>query len=176
MGVPFVAVRGLMGTDILKHRGDLRVVENPFEANESVVVAQPIRPDVAVFHAAKADPYGNSLIPGGMRDDLMMARAARWVVVTTEEITEKKIEPQNGENNTFLPAIDVDQIVHAPYGAHPGNCGGVYGHDPAHIQEYLEAAKDEKNFKIYVDKYVYGLKNHQDYLFRVGLWPQEKRG
>ena len=65
MGVPFVAVRGLLGSDILVHRPDLRVVENPFQETESVVVAQPIRPEVAVFHAIRADRFGNALIPGG---------------------------------------------------------------------------------------------------------------
>lgn len=95
MGVPFVAVRGLLGSDILRHRGDLRVVENPFQPAESVDVAEPIRPEVAVFHARRADRFGNSLVPGGMRDDLMMARAGRWVVVTAEEIQEKEIRPED---------------------------------------------------------------------------------
>jgi glutaconate CoA-transferase subunit A len=175
MGVPFVAVRGLMGSDLLRHRGDLRVVENPFQENESVVAAQPIRPDAAIFHAIKADRYGNCLIPGGMRDDLMMARAARWVVVTAEEVTEKEIAPENGGISTFLPSVDVDQVVQAPYGAHPGGCGLLYGHDAAHIQEYLDAARDEIAFNLYLDKYVYEPKNHEEYLSRVGLSAQERR-
>ena len=176
MGIPFVAVRGLLGSDILGHRGDLRVVENPFQKSETVVVAQPIRPDVAVFHAIRADPFGNALIPGGMRDDLMMARAARWVIVTSEEVTTKEIKGEEEGNRTFLPAVDVDQVVHAPYGAHPGSCGLSYGHDPAHIQEYIEAAKEEGTFKAYLDKYVYGLKNHVEYLNVVGLTSEGKRG
>ena len=175
MGVPFVAVRGLIGSDILSHRADLRVVENPFQGTESVVVAQPIRPDVAVFHAVRADRFGNSLIPGGMRDDLMMARAGRWVVVTTEEISEKEIRREETGIHTFLPAVDVDQVSLAPFGAHPGTCGLNYSHDAAHIQEYLEAAKEEGSFKAYLDKYVYGLRNHREYLSRVGLRPQGNR-
>lgn len=176
MGVPFVAVRGLLESDILGHRADLKVVENPFQKGESVVAAQPIRPDVAVFHAFRADRFGNCLVPGGKRDDPTMARAARWVIVTTEEIAPQEIEAEEKGVSTFLPAADVDQVVHAPYGAHPGSCGDLYSHDPVHIQEYVEAAKDEARFKAYLEKYVYGPKNHPDYLSLVGLSSSGKRG
>ena len=88
MGIPFLGVRGLLHSDILKHRPDLLVQDNPFNPGEPVVVAQSIRPEVAVFHAIKADRWGNAITPGH-RDDLMMARAARCVVVTAEEIVER---------------------------------------------------------------------------------------
>jgi len=168
MGVPFVAVRGLMGTDILKNRPDLQVITNPFHPEEKVVVAQPIRPDVAVFHALKADRWGNTLTPG-LRDDLMMARAARRVVVTAEEIKDKELTIRDGVDNTFLPAIDVDVVVHVPWGAHPCACGLLYNLDDAHLREYIEAAQEEKKFKNYLERYVGGVKNHQEYLQRVGV-------
>ena len=176
MGVPFVAVRGLLGSDILKHRSDLRVMENPFQPEESVVVAQPIRPDAAVFHALRADRFGNCLIYGGRGDETTMARAARWVIVTTEEIFPREIE--GGENGvkTFLPAVDVDQVVPAPLGAHPAGCEFAYDYDPVHIQEYMEAAKEEARFQAYLEKYVYGPKNHQEYLSLVGLTSSGKGG
>ena len=171
MGSPFVAVRGLWGSDLLTHRPDLRVVENPFQKGEPVVVAEPIRPDVAVFHTAQADCFGNALTLGEKRDDLMMARAAGRVVVTTEEIVDKELKP--GRGGTFLPAIDVDQVVHAPGGAHPGGCGQRYACDLIHLREYIEAAKDEITFKTYLEKYVFGPRSHQDYLSQVGFLSQK---
>ena len=105
MGVPFLAVRGLLHSDILKYRPDLLVRENPFNPGEQIVLAQAIRPDVAVFHALKADRWGNAIIPGH-RDDLMMARAARRVVVTAEEIVEDELQSGEAGGDTFLPAID----------------------------------------------------------------------
>src|SRR5262245_17447982 len=140
MGVPFLAVRGLLQSDILKHRPDLLVRENPFNPGEQVVIAQPIRPDVAVFHALKADRWGNAVTPGH-RDDLMMARAARRVIVTAEEIVENELTQREAADNTFLPAIDVDVVTHALLGAHPCGFGSLYEHDEAHFREYLEAAK-----------------------------------
>ena len=68
------------------------------------------------------DTSFRAMIPG-RRDDLMMARAACRVVVTAEEITEKELTMGDGVNDTFLPAIDVDVVVHLPWGAHPCACG-----------------------------------------------------
>jgi glutaconate CoA-transferase subunit A len=168
MGVPFIAVRGLLGSDILKHRPDLKVEENPFHPGEQVVVARPLRPDVGLFHALKADRRGNC-ITAGLRDDWMMARAARKVVVTAEEIVDHDLTPQDSANNTFLPAIDVDVVVKVPYGAHPSGCGPLYRVDDAHMKEYLAAAKEERTFREYLEKYVFAPDGHGEYLKRAGL-------
>ena len=146
MGLPFLAVRGLLHSDILTYRPDLLVQENPFNPGEHVVVAQPIRPDVAVFHALKADRWGNVITPGH-RDDLMMARAARRVIVTAEEIVDGELTRHEVGDDTFLPAIDVDVVAHVPLGAHPCGFGGLYDRDDAHCQEYLEAAKSPDCFQ-----------------------------
>ena len=166
MGLPFLAVRGLLHSDILKYRPDLLVQENPFNPGEQVVVAQPIRPDVAVFHALKADRWGNAITPGH-RDDLMMARAARRVIVTAEEIAEGELTGHDAGDDTFLPAIDVDVVAHVPLGAHPCGFGSLYDRDDAHWQEYLEAAKSTDDFQRYLERYVYSVRNHEEYLERV---------
>ncbi len=176
MGVPFVAVRGLLGTDILKNRPDLKVVPNPFHPGEKVVVVPPIRPDVAVFHALRADRWGNAITPG-LRDDLMMARAASRVLITAEEIAEKELKKGDGVEDTFLPAIDVDAVVPLPRGAHPCACGTLYPWDEDHLRKYMDAAQDEAKFKNYLDEYVMSVRDHQEYLRRVGIRsssPEEK--
>jgi len=172
MGVPFVAVRGLLGSDILAHRPDLCVVENPFQMGEQVVVARPLRPDISVFHALRADRFGNAVLSGGRKDHAMMARASRRVIVTAEEIAEEELEAGSAGDRVFLYAIDVDQVVHAPFGAHPGSCGGRYDYDPDHIREYLTASGAEETFAAYLDKYVYGPRSHEDYLSLTGLIPK----
>jgi glutaconate CoA-transferase subunit A len=175
MGVPFIAVRGLLHSDILKHRPDLLVKENPFNSGEPVVVAQPIRPDVAVFHAVQADRWGNAITPGH-RDDLMMARAARRVIVTAEEIVEKELTRRDTVDDTFLPAIDVDVVAHAPLGAHPCGFGSLYERDHTHCREYIAAAKGEGSFSVYLERYVYGVSSHQEYLERVDAATRQTKG
>jgi glutaconate CoA-transferase, subunit A len=166
MGIPFLGVRGLLHSDILKHRPDLLVQDNPFNPGEPVVVAQSIRPDVAVFHALKADRLGNAITPGH-RDDLMLARAARKVIVTTEEVVEQELTRRDALEDTFLPAIDVDFVVHVPLGAHPCGFGALYDCDESHWRVYLEAAKSEATFRTYLERYVYGVRSQVEYLERV---------
>jgi glutaconate CoA-transferase subunit A len=166
MGLPFISVRGLLGSDILKHRPDLRVLKNPFNPEEEVVIAQPIRPDVSVFHALKADRWGNAITPG-LRDDLMMARAAKRVIVTTEEVSEQQLGPRDAGDETYLPAMDVDGVLQLPLGAHPCACGNQYTTDEAHLEEYLRASRDESTFRSYLEKYVYGVSDQKEYLERV---------
>jgi len=168
MGLPFISVRGLLGSDILKHRPDLRVIESPFNPGEEVVVVEPVRPDVALFHASKADSWGNAITPG-FRDDLMMARAAKRALVTDEEVSERELTLQDAVNDTFLPAIDVDGVVHLPFGAHPTCCGTIYPRDDVHLKEYLKASRDEEAFRSYLEKYVYGMSDHAAYLKRAGI-------
>ena len=48
-GVPFVPLRGILGSDLLAHRPDWKVIDNPFAAGDAIVVIPAIRPDVALF-------------------------------------------------------------------------------------------------------------------------------
>ncbi len=168
MGLPFIAVRGLLDSDLLRFRPDLKVETNPFHPEEEVVIAQPIRPEVAVFHALQADPWGNT-VTFGSRDDLMLARAARRVVVTTEEISFQPLTPREAYPNTFLPAIDVDAVVLTPQGAHPGSCGDLYDVDKAHLQEYLASASTTESFQLYLQKYIWSTNSEEEYFAKVGL-------
>jgi glutaconate CoA-transferase subunit A len=70
-------------------------------------------------------------------------------------------------NDTFLPAIDVDMVAHAPLGAHPCGFGSLYERDDTHFQAYLEAAKDPEAFRDYLERYVYEVHDHQKYLEQV---------
>ena len=58
-GVPFMPLRGLIGTDVLKNRPDWKVIDNPFGDDDPIVLLPAIKPDVALFHAPMADREGN---------------------------------------------------------------------------------------------------------------------
>lgn len=166
MGLPFIGVRGLLGSDLVKNRAEFKVQENPFHPGEEVVVTEALRPEVAVFHALKADRWGNA-ITAGRRDDLILARAAHHVVVTAEEVVDHELTFKDGLGNTFLPAMDVDAVVHLPFGAHPCGCGPLYPMDREHMKEYLSASKGEDSFRAYLEKYVFSVGDQQEYLKRA---------
>jgi len=155
MGIPSIPIRGMFGTDLLKlgiEKGIYRTIQDPF-TGEKMVSVKAIEPDVALLHAQRADIYGNIQIWGGRFEDVWKAKAAKKVVVSTEEIVDHEIirlEP----HKTTLPYPYVEAVVHLPRGAHPTSCYGLYDADYEHIREYIEKIKSGK-FQEYLSKYVY---------------------
>jgi glutaconate CoA-transferase subunit A len=168
MGVPFVPVRGLLGTDLLRYRDDFKVVENPFNRREDVVLSPALRPDVASFHGLKGDRMGNVVTPP-RRDDLLLAQASKKVVVTVEELVDGELTAPGPDNGTFIPAIYVDAVVHVPLGAHPASFWHTYDVDHEHVKRYMEASQSDSAFADYLGRYVYGVSSHEEYLGLVGL-------
>src|SRR5262245_15856159 len=170
MGVPYVPIIGLVGTDLLKRRDDMVVAADPFDGKTLSVVAKALRPDVAIFHAQKADREGN-VSCGYESEALILAEASRRVIVTAEEIVDRVTEKDAG--GAFIPAIHVDAVVHARFGAHPGGCTGLYGPDKAHMARYVAAAQDDAAFADYLQTHVFGVRDHDEYVER--FVPRELR-
>lgn len=169
MGIPFIGLVGLLGSDFLRQRPDFKIIEDPFRPGHQVVVAEAIRPDVGVFHALRADPEGNAILTG-KQESPVIAQASKRVVVTAEEIVDRvtAVDAAAGRH-TFLPAADVDVVVHVPWGAHPGGLPPAYEHDDAHCRAYVEAAQDPERFAAYLDRFIFSVPTHAAYLERVGL-------
>ena len=87
-GIPFIPLRGVIGSDVLGHRGDWKVMDNPFSDDSDPVLLLPaIRPEVALFHARRADRNGNVFV--GVQGELaIMAHAAERTFVTVEEVVD----------------------------------------------------------------------------------------
>ncbi|HJU21793.1 MAG TPA: CoA-transferase, partial [Casimicrobiaceae bacterium] len=118
-GQPFAAVRGILGSDLLHHRDDWRVVDNPFgDANDRVVLVPAINPDVFLFHAAWGDRFGNVWI-GGRRDLAYTAHAARRTLVTVEDWWDGDLLADERMAAGTLAATYVSAVAHAPRGAWP---------------------------------------------------------
>jgi glutaconate CoA-transferase subunit A len=163
MGVPYVPVLGLVGTDLLQRRDDMVVAPDPFGEGKLTVVAKAMRPDVAVFHAHKADRQGNVSF-GYPVEAVMIAEASEHVIVTAEEVVERLDE--RDAVDTFMPSILVDTVVHAPFGAHPGGLTGRYAPDKAAMEEYLAAARTDSAFSEYLERVVFQTESHDDYVER----------
>ena len=174
MGVPYVPVAGLIGTDLLKRRDDMVIAVDPFGSNTKSVVAKALRPDVAVFHAQVADRQGN-VSCGYEAEVVMLAEASRHVIVTAERIVDRLTEKE--ATGAFIPSIHVDSVAHAPFGAHPAGCLGVYGPDKVHMRQYVIASQDDASFAQYLQTHVHGVRDHEDYVERfVPLdWRQPAR-
>jgi glutaconate CoA-transferase subunit A len=153
-GVPFLPLRGLIGSDVLKHRPDWRVIDNPFADNDPIVLLPAIKPDVALFHAPFADRAGNVWI-GRQRELATMAHAAAKTVVTVEKIVDGDLLADPTLAAGTLPGFYVDLIAVAPRGAWPLPLPDHYSWDAAHLAEYAKLAATAEGFAQYLERYVY---------------------
>jgi glutaconate CoA-transferase, subunit A len=153
-GVPFMPLRGLIGSDVLKHRPDWKVVDNPFGNDDPIVLVPALRPDVALFHAPMADCDGNIFI-GRDRELATMAHAAARTVVTVEKLHDGNFFDDPLLAAGALGGLYVDAVALAPNGACPLALADHYPADAAHLMEYARLAATAEGFAAYVDRDVH---------------------
>ena len=153
-GVPFIPLRGVLGSDILAHRPDWRVIDNPFAASGDPIVLLPaLSPDIAAFHALEADQDGNVYV--GRRHELAtMAHAARRSLVTVERVVPGNLLEDERRAAGTISATYIEAVAIAERGAWPAALLDEYSADPAHYAEYARLAKTEDGFRAYLDRYV----------------------
>jgi glutaconate CoA-transferase subunit A len=153
-GVPFMPLRGLIGSDILAHRPDWKIIENPFaHSGDPIVLLPALAPDVAAFHAPIADAEGNVWV-GRRRELATMAHAARRVLVTVERTIEANLLEDERLAPGTISGAYIDAIAVAERGAWPIALLDEYAADSAHIAEYARLARTEDGFRAYLDRYV----------------------
>jgi len=165
MGIPFIPVRNLMGTDTFE-KSSAKQVRDPW-SGKPVTLLPAAYPDVALFHVPRCDRFGNAQIDGILVEDFELARAARRVIVTTEEIVDEEAIRREPDR-TAIPFYVVDAVCEVPFGAHPTLMPYRYYFDEAHIQEWLALAKTAEGAQAYFEKYVFGLADFDAYLEKIG--------
>ena len=165
MGVPFLPVRNVQGTDTFEQSA-AKQVECPF-TGVKLALLPALYPDVALIHVHEADVAGNCRIRGISTADFDIARAAKRVIITAERLIPTD-EIRADPNATTIPYFCVDAVCEVPYGAYPGNMPGEYFSDEEHLQEWLKVEKDEGEFLRFLDRYVYGVSTHEEYLSLCG--------
>lgn len=153
-GVPFLPLRGLIGSDILAQRRDWKLAENPFASTKDPIVFLPaIQPDVALFHVTRADRDGNVWV-GRRRELATMAHAARRSLVTAEEIVEGSLLDDETIAAGVIPGLYVEAIAEAPRGAWPLGLQDLYPADDEELARYAEAARSEAGFRSWLDGFL----------------------
>jgi acyl CoA:acetate/3-ketoacid CoA transferase alpha subunit len=172
IGLPFMPTKVMNGTDIYSIRtfeGERKFADYtcPF-TGEKLLLVPSVTPDVAVIHASRADRSGNVQLFGISSTTEVIAKAAKKVIVTVEEIVEDDVIRKD-PSKTIIPGFYVSAVVHAPYGAHPAGMYQYYDYDKEHIETYIQFSKTAESFKAYLDEYVYGTKDELEYLAKIGL-------
>ena len=152
-GIPFMPLRGLIGSDLARYRPEWRVIDNPYGHDDPIVLLPAIKPDVALFHAPMADRAGNVWI-GRERDLAILAHAAKATVVTVERLHEANLLDDPVLAAGTLPGVYVDAVAVAPRGAWPLGLPDHYAADMAHLADYARLAATAEGFARYLGEHV----------------------
>lgn len=169
MGLPFLPARSMLGTDTFKHSA-AKTVTCPF-TGELLTALPAIYPEVAAIHVHEADRFGNCRIRGTTVADLDLARAAKRLIITCERLIPND-DIRADPTRTVIPFYCVDAVCEVPYGSYPGNMPYEYFSDEDHIRHWLEVEADLEKFKSFLEKYIFGVKNFQEYLHLCGGLPR----
>lgn len=126
-----------------------------------------IKPDVVLLHAQQADELGNVQYRAPVFFDVLMAQAAKHVIVSVDRIVSHETV-RKSHALTRLSSAFVDAVVEAPFGAHPTVSAGFYDLDEVHVAEYVKASASEASFRDYLARYVHGCANPDAYRGQIG--------
>jgi glutaconate CoA-transferase subunit A len=164
--VPFMPCRSSLGSEIPRYNTEIKVINDPFE-NKPLLLIPAYKPDVAFISVQRADRRGNGQIWGFKGTDQWKARAARHVVLLTEELvpTEKIYE---NPGLTVIPAYCTDAVVHLPFNCLPSGCYGSYQGDALSFVSHLLQRQTREGAMQWIDEWVFGTKDHFAFCDKVG--------
>jgi glutaconate CoA-transferase, subunit A len=169
MGVPFLPIRSMLGSDVLRQRPEAKEMICPF-TGEKLLLVPALNPDVALIHVQRCDPYGNAQIDGLQFMDIDLAMAANRVILTSERIVSND-QIRRAPDQTKIPFFAVDAVVELPFGSAPHECYGVYEPMMRHMEYYVDLVNKDpvKGMRDYLDRFVYGPASWTEYLDLIGI-------
>jgi glutaconate CoA-transferase, subunit A len=167
MGMPFVPVRDMAGSDLLHVRSFLgenkyKKIDSPFDGSPTLLVPA-LNPDVGIIHVQQADEEGNAQVWGIGGDCKVGANASRKVIVSCERIVSREVTGKD-PSRTIVPGFKVVAVVEEPYGAHPGYTPGFYDVDFSYGYLYQQASNTVEGFQDFLKEWVLGLEDRKAYL------------
>jgi glutaconate CoA-transferase subunit A len=153
-GVPFMPLRGVLGSDVAAHRPDWKIIDNPFASESDPILLLPaLSPDFAAFHAVCADAHGNVWV-GRRRECATIAHAARRTLVTVERMVEGNLLEDERLAPGVINGVYIEAVAVAVRGAWPIGLLDEYPMDAAHIADYARAARSGSGFAAYLAEHV----------------------
>ena len=171
-GLPFMPMNPTGAEDLEKANPNIRRVLDPFSGNP-VIVVPALKPDVAIVHVQRADASGNAHIWGIIGEQKEAAFAADRVILTAEEIVEEAII-RSDPNRTLIPGFIVDAVCHVPFASHPSYTQGYYDRDNEFYLQWDEISKSRQAVQAYLDEWVYGVEDRQEYWEKLGSETHER--
>jgi len=164
--LPFYPLRSYFETDLPRANPLIRELESPY-GDGKVYAVPPLKPDVTIVHAQRADANGNTQIWGLVGCQKEAAFAADRVIVVVEELVDEAVIRAD-PNRTVIPGLIVDAVVVEPFGAHPSYVQGAYDRDNRFYLDWDAITKDEDLLQAWLRAWVYDLDGRAAYVDKLG--------
>ncbi len=165
-GLPFLPMNQTGATDLEKSNPQIKRIPDPY-GGKDVIVVPALNPDVAIVHVQRADKNGNAQLWGIIGEQKEAAFAAKEVILTAEEIVEESVI-RSDPNRTMIPGIVVSAVCHVPFASHPSYSQGYYDRDNEFYLAWDKISESKESVKAYLDKWVYGVKDRDEYWEKLG--------
>jgi glutaconate CoA-transferase subunit A len=165
-GLPFLPMKQTGATDLEAANPNIKRVTDPYSGTE-VITVPALNPDVAIVHVQRADQHGNAHLWGIVGEQKEVAFAAKKVILTAEEIVDESVI-RSDPNRTLIPGFIVSAVCHVPYAAHPSYAQGYYDRDNEFYLEWDKISADPALTRQYLDEWVYGVSDRQEYWQKLG--------
>jgi glutaconate CoA-transferase subunit A len=164
--LPFFPLRSYFETDLPKANPLIRPIRSPY-GDETVYAVPPLKPDVTVVHAQRADADGNTQMWGLLGCQKEAAFAAERVIVVVEDLVDESVVRAD-PNRTVIPGLIVDAVVVEPWGAHPSYVQGAYDRDNRFYRDWEAISRDAATTAAWLDEWVYGVGGRAEYVEKLG--------
>jgi glutaconate CoA-transferase subunit A len=165
--LPFFPIRSYYESDIPSVNPKIVPMTSPYDDAAEVYVVPPLRPDVSIVHAQRADASGDAQIWGLLGCQKEAAFAGKRVIVVCEEVVEESVIRQD-PNRTVIPGVVVDAVVEEPFACHPSFAQGYYDRDNAFYLEWDRIARDPETLAAWLKEWVFDLGSHAEYREKWG--------
>jgi glutaconate CoA-transferase subunit A len=164
--LPFMPLRSYFETDLPAANPLIRPIESPY-GDGTVYAVPPLKPDVTVIHAQRADAAGNTQVWGLLGCQKEAAFAADRVIVVVEELVDEAVIRAD-PNRTIVPGIIVDAVVVEPWGAHPSYVQGRYDRDNRFYRDWDPISRDPAVTEQWLRDWVHDLDGRAAYVEKLG--------
>ena len=164
--LPFFPIRSYFESDLPTANPRIRELASPY-GDGKVFVVPPLRPDVAIVHAQRADASGDTQIWGLLGCQKEAAFAADRVIVVVEELVAEAVIRAD-PNRTAIPGLIVDAVVVEPFGAHPSYVQGAYDRDNRFYLDWDPISRSEEATQAWLREWVYDLEGRAAYTEKLG--------
>lgn len=165
-GLPFLPMNQTGTTSLEEVNSNIKRIPDPY-GGKDVIVVPALNPDVAIVHVQRADVNGNAHLWGIIGEQKEAAFAAKKVILTAEEIVDESVI-RSDPNRTMIPGIVVSAVCHVPFACHPSYAQGYYDRDNEFYLAWDKVSESVESVKSWLDEWVFGVKDHNEYVQKLG--------